>query len=67
MSLFEPSSTTFVKHFISRTQSMSGAPKTTDCFTAGYANVTAAIDGVEFSVSSGTIDSGTIQMFGVVK
>ena len=64
--LFDPSNTTFVKHFISRTQSMSGAPKTTDCFTAGYANVTAAIDGVEFSVSSGTIDSGTIDMYGVL-
>ena len=44
---------------------MAGAPKTTDCFTAGYANVTAAIDGVEFSVSSGTIDSGTIDLYGV--
>ena len=63
--LFDPSNTTFVKHFIARTQSMAGAPKTTDCFTAGYANVTAAIDGVEFSVSSGTIDSGTIDLYGV--
>ena len=39
---------------------MSGAPKTVDAFTAGYANVTAAIDGVEFSSSSGTIDSGVL-------
>ena len=67
MFLFNPSSTTFVKHFISRVQGMSGAPKTVDAFTAGYANVTAAIDGVEFSSSSGTIDSGVIKMYGLSK
>jgi hypothetical protein len=67
MYLFSPSSTTFVKHFIARVQGMSGAPKTVDAFTAGYANVTAAIDGVEFSASAGTIDSGTIKMYGLSK
>ena len=67
MFLFNPSSTTFVKHFIARVQGMSGAPKTVDAFTAGYANVTAAIDGVEFSSSSGTIDSGVIKMYGLNK
>ena len=67
MFLFNPSSTTFVKHFIARVQGMSGAPKTVDAFTAGYANVTAAIDGVEFSSSSGTIDSGVIKMYGLSK
>ena len=67
MFLFNPSSTTFVKHFIARVQGMSGAPKTVDAFTAGYANVTAAIDGVEFSSSSGTIDSGVIKMYGLTK
>ena len=67
MYLFSPSSTTFVKHFIARVQGMSGAPKTVEAFTAGYANVTAAIDGVEFSASAGTIDSGTIKMYGLSK
>jgi hypothetical protein len=67
MFLFNPSSTTFVKQFIARVQGMSGAPKTVDAFTAGYANVTAAIDGVEFSSSSGTIDSGVIKMYGLTK
>jgi hypothetical protein len=65
MYLFSPSSTTFVKHFIARVQGMSGSPKTVDAFTAGYANVTAAIDGVQFSASAGTIDSGTIKMYGI--
>ena len=67
MFLFNPSSTTFVKQFIARVQGMRGAPKTVDAFTAGYANVTAAIDGVEFSSSSGTIDSGVIKMYGLSK
>ena len=67
MYLFSPSSTTFVKHFIARVQGMSGSPKTVDAFTAGYANVTAAIDGVQFSASAGTIDSGTIKMYGLSK
>ena len=67
MFLFSPSSTTFVKHFIARVQGMSGAPKTVDAFTSGYINVTAAIDGVEFSSSSGTIDSGVIKMYGLSK
>ena len=36
-----------------------------ECWTAGYCNVTAAIDGVQFSVASGTIDSGTIKLYGI--
>jgi hypothetical protein len=34
-------------------------------YVAGYCNVTAAIDGVQFSMSSGNIDAGTIKMYGV--
>ena len=63
--LFDPSSTTFVKHFISVSNTMNGT-YTHQNFVAGYCNVTAAIDGVQFSMSSGTIDSGTIKMYGVV-
>ena len=62
--LFDPSNTTFVKHFISRfsphypTYSMDG-------FTAGYGNTTSAINAVQFAMSSGNIDSGTIKLYGV--
>ena len=56
--LFDPSSTTFVKHFTARSA-------TIDAFLSGYCNVTAAIDGVQFSMSSGNIDSGTIKMYGI--
>ena len=63
--LFNPSSTTFVKHFISRTASYSYQDYTYDWYTAGYNNVTAAIDGVQFKFSAGNIDAGTIKMYGI--
>jgi hypothetical protein len=65
MFLFNPSSTTFVKHFISRTASYSYQNYAYDWNTAGYCNVTAAIDAVQFSMSSGNIDSGTIKLYGI--
>ena len=60
--LFNPSSTTFVKHFIVNT---SGHFPASHNFTAGYCNTTTAIDGVEFSFQSGDIDAGTIKMYGL--
>ena len=63
--LFEPSSDTFVKHFISQFNSYESTDFSTNYFVAGYCNVTAAIDGVQFKFSSGNIDSGVIKMYGV--
>jgi len=63
--LFDPSSTTFVKHFISRAQSYNGSNYSVDCYVGGYANVTAAVDGVQFAFSSGNIDAGTFKLYGV--
>jgi hypothetical protein len=63
--LFDPSSTTFVKHFISRSRQTHYADYMSDGFVAGYCNVTAAIDGVQFKFASGNIDAGTIKMYGV--
>jgi len=65
--LFEPSSDTFVKHFISRMNAYYSADFTFDQYVAGYGNTTSAINAVDFKMSSGNIDAGTIQMFGVVK
>ena len=65
--LFSPSSTTFVKHFISRTNSAMNWDASGNFFVAGYCNVTAAIDGVDFKFSSGNIDSGVIKMYGLSK
>ena len=65
--LFDPSNTTFVKHFIARVQNYQGDGDgySIQHFTAGYCNVTAAIDGVQFSMSSGNIDSGVIKLYGI--
>lgn len=63
--LFEPSSTTFVKHFMSRFGTVRGDDLQTDVHCAGYCNTTSAINAVDFKMSSGNIDSGTIIMYGV--
>ena len=62
MYLFNPSSTTFVKHFIAQTTFMEqdSTPYSMNSFTGGYCNVTAAIDGVSVKMNSGNIDSGVI-------
>ena len=48
--LFNPSSTTFVKHFIARTSNCVSTPTSQDAFTAGYINSTSAVDAVQFSI-----------------
>ena len=63
--LFDPSNTTFVKHFIARTQEVLYAASSQEVYVAGYCNVTAAIDGVQFAMNSGNIDAGTIKLYGV--
>ena len=67
--LFDPSSTTFVKHFMCRNaaqgyDSGSGGFQQ-DYHVAGYFNTTSAIDAVSFKFSAGNIDSGTIEMYGI--
>ena len=62
--LFAPSDTTFVKHFISRFTPHYAA-FAMDGFTAGYGNTTSAIDAVQFAMSSGNIDAGTIKLYGL--
>ena len=66
--LYDPSSTTFVKHFFSICNSASddGGDLSVNAYTAGYCNVTAAIDGVQFKFASGQIQGGVIKMYGVV-
>ena len=63
--LYDPSSTTFVKHFIATTPGYHGSNLALTSYVAGYCNTTAAIDGVQFSMTSGNIDSGTFKMYGV--
>ena len=65
--IFNPSSTTFVKHFISRTQIMNGTSSfySIQNFHAGYFNTTSALTRFQFKFASGNIDSGQILLFGL--
>ena len=64
--LFEPSSTTFVKHFIARSAPYEYSNRAFDCFAAGYGNTTSAVDAVQFKFSQNNMATGTIKMYGVV-
>jgi len=65
--LFNPSSTTYVKHFIARFPYMdSRSPQYVyDCFTAGYFNTTSAITAIQFKMGSGNLDAGTFKLYGI--
>ena len=65
MYLFNPSSTTFVKHFLARGNTVQEASITRADHVAGYCNTTTAIDAVQFKFSSGNIDAGTIKLYGI--
>ena len=65
LTLFDPSSTTFVKHFIAENTNYQNNDGAWHNFVAGYCNVTTAIDGVQFAMSSGNIDSGVIKLYGI--
>ena len=63
--LFDPSNTTFVKHFISRME-VTETSYSKDNYCSGYFNTTSAINAIQFKFASGNIDSGTIDMYGVL-
>ena len=63
--LFDPSNTTFVKHFISTVQGYHNADASFKYYTAGYFNTTTALTRVRFKYSSGNIDAGDICLYGI--
>ena len=63
--LFNPSSTTYVKNFLSQSMEYNSANRATNCYAAGYGNTTSAVDAVQFSMSSGNIDAGKIKLYGL--
>ena len=65
MHLFNPSSTTFVKHFIVNAQKAHYLDISVNEFYAGYGNTTSAVDAVQFKMSSGNIDAGDICLYGI--
>jgi hypothetical protein len=66
LKLYNPSSTTHVKHFVSRINMNEYSGFSVDYNVAGYLNTTSAIDAIQFKMSSGEIQGGTIDLFGVV-
>ena len=65
MYLFNPSNTTYVTHFMAVMNTITEADYTVNEYTQGMCNVTAAIDGVQFKMSSGNIDAGDICLYGI--
>jgi len=65
MFLYSPSSTTFVKHFIARTNNYMYHEYTLDSYSGGYMNTSSVVNAVQFSMNSGNIDSGTIKLYGI--
>ena len=62
--IFSPSNTTYVKHFYSRFQEYQAANTSQEVHTAGYLDLTTALDKIQFKMSSGNFD-GVIQMYGI--
>ena len=65
MSLFSPSSSIFVKHFFSRTNTYFSSNWSVETYTAGYGNTTNPIDAIRFQMDSGNIDAGDICLYGI--
>ena len=65
MWLFNPSSTTFVKHFMTVVSNTHNSNYEKNTYTAGYYNTTSDIDAMQFTFSSGNIDAGTFKLYGI--
>jgi len=63
--LFNPSSSTFIKHFTATTNQYSSYDYSINSFIGGYFNTTTAITRLQFKMASGNIDSGQILLFGL--
>ena len=65
LTIFNPSSSTFVKHFMSDMHGMRNDVYAWRFMKAGYFNTTTALTRFQFKLNSGNIDAGTIKMYGV--
>ena len=65
LNFYNPSSTTFVKHFIVNTNNTQASGYSQNFFVAGYGNTTSAIDAIRFQMASGNIDAGDICLYGI--
>ena len=67
LTIFNPSSTTYVKHFIASSSTYLYLPGEYNTYHAGYFNTTSAINAIQFRMTSGNIDDGIIKLYGVKK
>jgi hypothetical protein len=67
LTIYNPSSSTFVKHFICRSNTYDSDDYSVDGFIAGYGNTTSAVNAVQFKMNTGNIDDGIIKLYGVKK
>ena len=65
MFLFNPSSTTFVKHYTSKAINYGPSDYAYEWRMAGYGNTTSAVDAIQFKMSADNIDAGTIKLYGI--
>ena len=65
LTLFNPSSTTFVKHFTSVTNNVAYVDRSFNNTSAGYGNTTSAVDAIQFKFSGGSIGSGIFKLYGI--
>lgn len=65
MWLYNPSSTTYVKHYTVLYHHYHAANYAWSNLIAGYCNTTSAVDAIQFNMSSGNIDDGTISLYGI--
>ena len=63
--IFNPSNTTFVKHFLSDVHNIAYVDRSFRNMSAGYGNTTSAVDAIQFKMSSGNIDAGDICLYGI--
>ena len=66
LQLFNPSSTTFVKHFIAISNDAQSENRDYTNYSAGYGNTTSAVDAIQFKMNSGNIDAGDICLYGIL-
>jgi hypothetical protein len=64
LTIFNPSSTTYVKHWISDFNVYHNSDYTIRNCGAGYGNTTSAVNAIRFQMSSGNFD-GTIYLYGI--
>ena len=65
LTIFSPSSSTFVKHFLSNVTYSHHGNYTMNAFVGGYVNTTTALTRVQFKMTNGNIDSGKIKLYGI--